>query len=139
MANRISDSRFMIRAKRILTKDGIFLLFFYALVVVFCFIFISPFLIMITTSFKTSSDAFTVPVKIFPREWILDNYPLAFQRIPYWRYMANTIFITILCVIGQLFDPSFIVWFVILYSHNEAVLQEHIKLASGGCDYRWCN
>ena len=108
MANRISDSRFMIRAKRILTKDGIFRLFFYALVVVFCFIFISPFLIMITTSFKTSSDAFTVPVKIFPREWILDNYPLAFQRIPYWRYMANTIFITILCVIGQLFSTPLV-------------------------------
>ena len=108
MDSKTPDSRFMIHAKKILNKDVIFRLFFYALVIAFCLIFISPFLIMITTSFKTSSDAFTVPVKILPREWILDNYPLAFQRIPYWRYMANTIFITILCVIGQLFSTPLV-------------------------------
>ena len=108
MDSKTPDSCFMIHAKKILNKDVIFRLFFYALVIAFCLIFISPFLIMITTSFKTSSDAFTVPVKILPREWILDNYPLAFQRIPYWRYMANTIFITILCVIGQLFSTPLV-------------------------------
>lgn len=74
---------------------------FFLLVALLCVIFISPFLVMVTTSFKTNSDAFTIPVKILPREWVLDNYPAAFARIPYARYMLNTIFITVLSVLGQ--------------------------------------
>jgi len=75
---------------------------FAALVILLSSIFISPFLVMLTTSFKTNSDAFTLPVKILPREWVFGNYPDALATIPYMRYMANTIFITLFSVLGQL-------------------------------------
>lgn len=75
---------------------------FYLLVLLLCVIFLSPFLVMITTSFKTNKDAFTLPVKLLPREWIFENYPKAFETIPYFRYMANTAFITLMSVMGQL-------------------------------------
>lgn len=85
------------KTKRLVGK----LLFFLA-VVILCIIFFSPFLVMVTTSFKTNNDAFTIPVKILPREWVFSNYPGALKTIPYLRYMANTLFITVLSVIGQL-------------------------------------
>ena len=94
--------------KRMGIKERAFRLFFFFIVIVLCFVFLSPFLIMVTTSFKTNADAFTVPVKIFPRKWIFDNYPHAFNKIPYWRYMANTIFITLFCVVGQLFSTPLV-------------------------------
>lgn len=75
---------------------------FFTLVCVLCLIYISPFLTMLTTSFKTNNDAFSTPVKIFPREWIFTNYPNALNTIPYIRYMGNTIFITLLSVLGQI-------------------------------------
>lgn len=77
-------------------------LLFYLLVVVLAIIFISPFMVMVLTAFKTNSDAFTIPVKLLPREWVLDNFPAAFAAIPYFKYMGNTIFITAMSVVGQL-------------------------------------
>lgn len=76
--------------------------FFFALVIVLCIIFISPFMVMVLTSFKTNSDAFTIPVQLFPRQWVTENYPAAFAAIPYFKYMGNTIFITFFSVLGQL-------------------------------------
>ncbi|MHB9296115.1 multiple sugar transport system permease protein [Pillotina sp. SPG140] len=76
-------------------------LLFFVLVTVLGLIFFSPFLIMITTAFKTNSDAFTLPVRLFPRYVVYDNFPNAVAAIPYWLYMRNTAFITLLSVLGQ--------------------------------------
>lgn len=75
---------------------------FAILVCVLCVVFLAPFIVMITTSFKTNSDAFTLPVKLLPRKWVLDNYPAALSYIPYFRYMGNTVFITLFSMCGQL-------------------------------------
>jgi multiple sugar transport system permease protein len=77
-------------------------LLFFILVALLGLIFFSPFLIMITTAFKTNRDAFTLPVKLFPRQVVFDNFPNAIATIPYWRYMRNTAFITLFSVLGQL-------------------------------------
>jgi len=84
------------------TKKIIGKILFYGLVVLLAIIFISPFLVMVLTSFKTNSDAFTIPVKLLPREWVTENYPAALAAIPYFKYMGNTIFITVISVCGQL-------------------------------------
>lgn len=75
---------------------------FYLLVIALSCVFLAPFIVMVTTSFKTMEDAFHIPVRIIPREFTLDNYPAAVQKIPYFRYMANTAFITVLSLVGQL-------------------------------------
>lgn len=85
-----------------LLKRRIKKVLFFALVILLSGIFISPFLVMLLTAFKTNSDAFAIPVKLFPRRWVLDNFPAAFATIPYFKYMGNTIFITVLSVGGQL-------------------------------------
>ena len=75
---------------------------FYILAIALFIVFLSPFIVMVTTSFKTLDDAFTVPVKILPREWTFSNYGDAVERIPYWRYMGNTAYITLLSLMGEL-------------------------------------
>ena len=57
---------------------------------------------MVTTALKTNADAFQLPVRLFPREIIWNNFPEAMAKIPYVRYMMNTIFITLLSVVGQM-------------------------------------
>lgn len=84
------------------SKKIILGLLFFILVAVLVIIYISPFMVMILTSFKTNSDAFTIPVKLLPRQWVFENYPAALATIPYFKYMGNTLFITILSVAGQL-------------------------------------
>lgn len=75
-------------------KKNISKVLFFAMVALLALIFISPFMVMVLTSFKTNSDAFTIPVKLFPRKWVKENYPAAFAAIPYFKYMGNTVFIT---------------------------------------------
>ncbi|MFV0502381.1 MAG: carbohydrate ABC transporter permease [Lachnospirales bacterium] len=79
----------------------------YLLVLTVCAIFLLPFIIMVTTSLKTNGDAFSLPVRLLPREFIWKNYPEALEQIPYIRYMLNTIYITAFSIMGQLFaTPS---------------------------------
>lgn len=74
----------------------------YLLLIVLSIIFLSPFVVMLTTSFKTNSDAFTLPVKILPREWVFSNFYEATSKIPYFTYYGNTIFVTVFSVLGHL-------------------------------------
>ena len=74
----------------------------YLLLIVLSVIFLSPFVVMLTTSFKTNSDAFTLPVKILPREWVFSNFYEATSKIPYFTYYGNTIFVTVFSVLGHL-------------------------------------
>ena len=83
---------------------------FYVLVVVLCAIFLSPFIIMFTTSMKTNYDAFQIPVQLLPRKWIFTNYPEALAKIPYIKYMMNTIFITALSVLGSMFATPMVAY-----------------------------
>lgn len=84
------------RNKKVI-KKGLFAL----LVTILCIIFVTPFIVMISTSLRTNSDAFTEPASLFPRVWTLENFPSAMKVIPYWRYMGNTLFITLLSIIGN--------------------------------------
>lgn len=74
----------------------------YILIILLCVIFLMPFVVMITTAFKTLDDAFRLPVSILPREFTLENFPAALGRIPFWKYMGNTAFITLISLAGQL-------------------------------------
>ncbi len=65
-------------------------------------IFLLPFVVMISTSFRTLEDAFTLPVTVIPREFSFTNYSEALAKIPFWKYMGNTAFITFFTVLGQL-------------------------------------
>lgn len=91
-------------------KNKIFNILFAIIVILTTIIFISPFLVMFLTSFKSNSDAFTIPVKLLPREWILSNFPKAWAEIPYAQYMGNTIFITALSIIGTLFATPLVAY-----------------------------
>lgn len=89
------------RVLRLLRGSMVFLL---------CVIFITPFIVMISTSFRTNSDAFTKPVSLFPRVWTLDNFPAAMKVIPYWKYMGNTLLITALSIIGNLLSTPMVAY-----------------------------
>lgn len=77
---------------------------------VLCIIFVTPFVVMLSTAFRTNSDAFTQPASLFPREWTLENFPAAMEVIPYWRYMGNTVFITVLSILGNVLSTPLVAY-----------------------------
>lgn len=64
---------------------------------------ILPFYWMLITSLKTPLEALRFPPTFIPTILRFQNYPDVFNQIPFWRYLGNTVFITLFTLIGVLF------------------------------------
>jgi multiple sugar transport system permease protein len=65
-------------------------------------VFVFPFVVMLTTAFKPTSDIFSAPPELWPRTWTLQQFAAALEQFPFWRYLANTLLISGLSVAGTL-------------------------------------
>jgi multiple sugar transport system permease protein len=72
----------------------------YALVIALGLLFLFPLLTMLSTAFKGPTDIFHAPPTLLPRDWTIANFADAFQQIPVWRYLTNTLFVTALSLVG---------------------------------------
>lgn len=74
----------------------------YGLAIGMAFVFVFPFLIMLTTAFKPSAEIFSAPPTFWPSAWTLEHFGAAMTQFPFWRYLFNTLLISVLSVIGTL-------------------------------------
>jgi multiple sugar transport system permease protein len=65
-----------------------------------------PFLWMLTMSFKNYREATAIPIIWFPAKFSFDNYIQVLNSFNFGRYIINTIFVTILTTVVQLFFCS---------------------------------
>ncbi|PRA81472.1 carbohydrate ABC transporter permease [Microbacterium sp. MYb66] len=63
-------------------------------------LFLFPLLVMLSTAFKTPGDVFSSPPSLLPSDWTFDNFAEAFEQIPVWRYLANTLFVSGMSILG---------------------------------------
>jgi ABC-type glycerol-3-phosphate transport system permease component len=54
-------------------------------------IMILPLFWMVTSSFKSQSELFSMPTVIFPEVWKIENYERVFDQMPFARYYLNSI------------------------------------------------
>jgi multiple sugar transport system permease protein len=82
----------------------------YLILLVFAFITIFPFLWMLLTTFKSSKAVFAIPPtwipdKLFkPDMW--DNYITVFTKHNFLRYTFNSVFVSFMAAVGQVFTCS---------------------------------
>lgn len=57
---------------------------------------------MVSTAFKPVGEIFSSPPTLLPKEWSLDNFAVAFEQLPFWRYLYNTLLISGISVIGTI-------------------------------------
>ncbi|MBP7086167.1 carbohydrate ABC transporter permease [Enterococcus aquimarinus] len=74
-----------------------------------------PFYLMVTNSFKTKQEIFTNPLK-FPEAFTFENYPEAFRQLDFIRTLANSLLITVSSVIV-----------IVIFSAMAAYALERIK------------
>jgi multiple sugar transport system permease protein len=82
----------------------------YALLLVGVAVVMIPFLWMISTSLKDQSDLF-----VFPPEWIpnpirWNNYPDAWNALPFDRFLINTLFTTILAMVAEIASAAIVAY-----------------------------
>ncbi len=77
-----------------------------ALLIAGAFSMLVPFFWMLSTSLKDPGDIFLYPPQWIPPVLHFENYRDALTAIPFGRYFLNTLFISIVATIGQLFSAT---------------------------------
>jgi multiple sugar transport system permease protein len=55
--------------------------------------FLSPYLVMLFTSLKPTSELFTSPIRLLPMRWVFANYTQVWRVAPIGKYLENTLII----------------------------------------------
>ena len=83
----------------------------YAALAGFALLYLLPFLLQLTTSFKTDPDAATHPMSLLPDSATLDSYRRLFglaggiENVPFLRWLGNSVLVAVLVTAGRvLFD-----------------------------------
>jgi multiple sugar transport system permease protein len=70
-------------------------------------LFVLPFAWMVVSSFKREIDVFTLPIRWIPEPITVANYVTVWTGPhPLTRYVGNSLIVTTLCVLGDLFTAS---------------------------------
>jgi multiple sugar transport system permease protein len=78
----------------------------YAVLVVLAVIYIFPFLIQVSTSFKTNDEATADPLSLFPANWTTAAYSTLFANSDFPLWAANSVIVTIFVTAGRVFFDS---------------------------------
>lgn len=79
----------------------------FTLLLIFSLLTLIPFIWMISASFKTNNDVFSVPIQWIPKTWHPENYSVIWTRIPLLTFFKNTAILSIVITLIQLFTSSF--------------------------------
>lgn len=81
-------------------------LFLYALLILIAIVYIFPFLIQVSTSFKSDSDAAVNPLSLVPETWTTAAYERLFLNSDFPLWFANSTIVTVLVTLGRVFFNS---------------------------------
>ncbi len=93
-----------IRGKRAKNAVGI------VIMIVVGITFLLPFYWMVSTSFKVKGDIFCIPPKWFPSQLRPQNYTDALGYFPFFRYLLNTLTITVFSTLGWLLSSALVAY-----------------------------
>lgn len=85
-------------------RDGILRAAFYFLLATLSFVFLYPFIKMITQSLMTDEDLINITVKWIPSELTWSNYGIAFRRLQFSTYFWNSFKVAVIATIGHVFS-----------------------------------
>lgn len=82
----------------------------YILLGIMAVYFLSPFVYMLFTAFKTEAEAIAYPPKLFPAKWLWRNFIDAWNAQPFGRYLWNSILVTVGTTVGQVLSCSLVAY-----------------------------
>lgn len=68
-----------------------------------------PLLWMVSTALKSDKELF-VNASFIPKDWVWSNFPKAWKSAPFTTYLKNTLFITVMGVIGAIISNSLVAY-----------------------------
>ncbi|MBV7338072.1 carbohydrate ABC transporter permease [Chloroflexi bacterium TSY] len=99
----------------------------YIVLIIGAIIFAAPLAWMISTSFKPEHQIYNIPIEWIPQEFRWQNYVDGWTTLPFTQFYINTVYMTILNIIGLVISSSLVafgfarirfwgrdIWFIIL-------------------------
>ncbi len=96
----------VIEARQPVRKIAIAAVAAYMALVLLAFVFVAPFLWMVSTSLKIDSQIFTERVQWLPNPVVWANYPKAVESFPFMLYLRNTLFVCLMAMVGTVFSAT---------------------------------
>ena len=79
-------------------------------VVVCAILFALPIYWLVITSLKSLDEVFADPLVWWPRQLVWSNYPDALAQFPFWRYLRNTITVSVPVAFGTTISSAFVAY-----------------------------
>jgi multiple sugar transport system permease protein len=98
--------RKQLNVSRSLRRQRIATILVYAMLIVLAIIYIYPFLIQLTTSFKSDQEAVASGVRLLPTSWSTAAYQNLFLRSDYPLWFRNSVIVTVIVTAGRVFINS---------------------------------
>lgn len=105
---RMSKNPVVLKLKKWQAGYRLYRLFIYMFLIGLSFVFLYPFLFMITTSLKSVPDLVDPTVNWIPKDVDVRSYFNAYSLLNYMPYFKNTAMLTVLSVIGQVASCAFV-------------------------------
>lgn len=82
----------------------------YVVLIALSVLVLMPFVWMLLSSVKTNQQLFTIPIIWWVWPLQLENYAKALSLIPFWSQLANTVLLSVSCVVGTVLSGSFVAY-----------------------------
>ena len=105
-AARTSVSLFSRSSRRKLIAD----ILVYGMVVLLSIVLMIPFAWMISTALKPIAQVFDFPPSWIPNPVMFENFVLGWTHVPMTRYLLNTLYITIVAIVGVVGSSSLVAY-----------------------------
>lgn len=89
-----------------------------------------PLLFMLNTSLKSLPETMADPPNFWPREIQWKNYAEVFETFPFWRYLLNTVWLTVWRVVGSVLSCAIVAWGFARYQNRWSQLLFAVLLAT---------
>ena len=82
----------------------------YILLTLVALYFLSPFIYMLFSAFKTEAEAVAYPPSLFPKNWNFSNFADAWNAQPFGKFFFNSITVTVLSALGSMISASLVAY-----------------------------
>lgn len=89
------------------TRTGKNKVIVYVVLIISAAFMVIPFFWMLISSFKTSNEVFSIPMKLLPDVFHFENYKTIWEKIPLMTFFKNTIKLTVITTVIQVFTSCF--------------------------------
>ncbi len=82
----------------------------YMLLILGAVLFSVPFFWLVSTALKSSQEYAADPGALIPKSLAWDNFGKAWTALPFPRFVANTVFVTLICTVAQVVTGSLVAY-----------------------------